>query len=193
MTLRSIQPRTLYLLAAPFLITVAIDTAAFAEVELPSELTAIFEFSGPQGSREVPATILVDRVTTGEEALSFADILDRQGQRGLLAALRGRGDGRLKLGAIEYGLDLIVARPLDDDGVRLTIVTTRPLRTTEVDLGQASLDYPFGVARFEIDGFGRGEGVFYPTASLRVEADGAITGQQYLEGEGRITNVEKVR
>jgi hypothetical protein len=164
-----------------------------AEAEPPArELTATFEFSGPQGNREVAATILIDRVTPVEEAQHFRSVLEREGQRGLLAAIRGRGDGRLRLGAVEYGLDLIVAQALDD-GARIVIVTSRPLRAPEADLGLESLDYPFGAARIEIDGFGRGEGAFSPTASLRIEADGAVVTEQYVEGEGRVSDVRKVR
>ena len=156
------------------------------------EFTAIFKLSGKQGNRQMGATIVVHRYTPVEEALQLADVLKGQGQAGLANALRGRGNGVLRLGALDYPLDLISAKPTSK-GFKLLAVTNRPIRFQETDQGLASLDYPFGIFVIEVDGLGRGEGRFFPAASLRIQPDGAIDIYQYPEGEGSVTDVKKVR
>jgi hypothetical protein len=157
-----------------------------------SEFSAIFKFSGKQGNRQMGGTIVVNRYTPVEEARQAAEILRSQGQAGLANALRGRANGVLRLGALEYSLDLVTAKPTSK-GFKLLVVTNRPIRYQETDQGSASLDYPFGIVVIEIDSLGRGEGRFFPSAALRIQEDGAIDVYQYAEGEGRVTDVKKVR
>ncbi len=156
------------------------------------EFSATFKFKGRQGDRRIAASILIDRFTPVAEARQLKEVLKSQGQSGLVAALRDRRNGRLRLGALEYSLDLAVAKP-SEDGFLLLIVTTRPIRLEETQQGSGSLDYPFGAVSIQLDGFGRGEGRFFPTAALAIDADGAVTVQQFVEGEGRVTDVKKVR
>ena len=156
------------------------------------EFSAIFKFKGKQGDRQIGATIVVDRYTPVEEAWQLAEILKSQGQAGLAAALRGRGNGRLRLGALEYGLDLVAAKPTSN-GFKLVVVTNRPIRYQETQGNSGdSLNYPFGIVVIEIDGFGRGEGRFYPAAALHFNPDGSVAVYKH-EGEGRVSEVKKVR
>lgn len=156
------------------------------------EFSATFDFKGEQGNRRIEASILIDQFTPVAEARQLREVLKNQGQSGLLAALRDRRNGRLRLGALEYSLDLVVAKP-KDDGFLLLIVTTRPIRLEETLQGSDSAGHPFGVVSVELDGFGRGEGQFFPRAALAIDANGAVTVQQSVEGEGRVTGVKKVR
>ena len=179
--------------AAGLLLLLLTAAALAADSDNPgSEFPAIFKFSGKQGSRQMGGTIVVHRYTPVEEARQAAEILKGQGQAGLANSLRGRGNGVLRLGALEYPLDLITAKPTSK-GFKLLAVTNRPIRYQETDQGLASLDYPFGIVVIEIDGLGRGEGRFFPSAALRIQPDGAIDVYQYTEGEGRVTDVKKVR
>lgn len=156
------------------------------------EFSAIFKFKGKQGDRQLGATILVDRYTPAEETWQLAETLKSQGQSGLSAALRGRRNGRLRLGALEYDLDLVAAKPTSK-GFKLVVVTNRPIRYQETDQGSDSLNYPFGIVVLEIDGFGRGEGRFYPAAALHFIPDGSVAVYKYSEGEGRVSDLKKVR
>jgi hypothetical protein len=156
------------------------------------ELTAKFAFSGPQGDREIGATILVDRVTSVEEAHRLKKLLETQGQGGLLAAIRGHRDGRLSFGGLEYSLDLIVAHQVDDE-LELWIVTTRPIHADEIATGADSLDHPFGVAHIHVDGFGRGEGDYFPVCALSIAENGELEITQAVEGEGRVSEVRKTK
>jgi hypothetical protein len=156
------------------------------------EFSATFDFRGGQGNRRMDASILIDRLTSVAEARQLREVLKNQGQSGLLAALRDRRNGRLRVGALEYSLDLVVAKPAED-GFFLLIVTTRPIRLQETLEPSNAADYPFGVVSIDLDGFSHGEGKFFPRAALAIDANGAVTVQQSVEGEGRVTNVKKVR
>ena len=169
-----------------------VSVAALAGDEIPGrEFSATFRFLGPQGDRRMSGSIVVDRFTPVEEARKLRAVLENQGQAGLVAAIRGRANGRLRLGALEYALDLVVTKPVDG-GFRLIVVTSRPIRLEETQQPSNSLDYPFGVIALTLDGSGRGEGQFYPRAALAINEDGALTVQEF-EGEGRVFEVKKVR
>jgi hypothetical protein len=156
------------------------------------EFSAVFKFKGKQGDRQIGGTIVVDRYTPVEEAWQLAEVLKSQGQSGLAAALRGQRNGRLRLGALEYDLDLVAAKPTSK-GFKLVVVTNRPIRYQETDQGSDSLNYPFGIVVVELDGFGRGEGRFYPAAALHFNTDGSVAVHEYSEGEGRVSEIKKVR
>ena len=166
---------------------------ARADDDAPArEYSAMFKLKDAQGDRQVGATILLDRFTPLQEALSLKDVLASQGQYGLANAIRGRANGRLRLGVMDYSLDLATFAPTKD-GFFVVVVTTRPIRFEESQEGSESLDFPFGVITFSLDGFGRGEGRFYPKSKLLINDDGSIAVQQFAEGEGRVTDVKKVR
>jgi len=168
-------------------------TARAADDALPGrEFSAMFKLKDAQGDRQMGATILLDRFTPLEEALSLKHVLADQGQFGLANTIRGRANGRLRLGMMDYTLDLATFAPTKD-GFFVVVVTTRQIRFEESQEGSESLDFPFGIITFSLDGFGRGEGRFYPKSKLLINEDGTLAVQQYAEGEGKVTDVKKVR
>ena len=82
-------------------VAMATQTPAFAGEpgrEFSAELEANFRIGG--GNRML-VNLVVDRFTTAEEAQRLADVLEQGGQGALLSALKGRSDGRLRLGALD--------------------------------------------------------------------------------------------
>jgi hypothetical protein len=154
------------------------------------EATAIMD--NGSGTRRMTATLVARRFTPREEAQRLREVLEEGGQWALLQALRGRSDGRLRLGALELPISLVVATPADD-GFRYLFLTARRIRFEERNEGRESLDYPFGVAVFEVGDFGTGEGTIHTAASLAVDQDGTISVEQYESDPGRLVRVKKVR
>jgi hypothetical protein len=60
-------------------------------------------------------------------------------------------------------------------------------------LGEDSLDYPFGIAVFEVDRFGRGEGRIHVAAALSIDPDGHIEIEDYDGADGTIERIKQVR
>lgn len=165
--------------------------AAWAE-EPARRFSATFVVTDSQGTRRLPATFGADRYTPLEEARRFRRVLEDGGQPALLAALRGRRDGYLELGGLRAPIALAVATPLDDGAWEYIFVTPRRIRYDEREDGRESADYPFGVAFFEVDSLGRGEGTVHVAATFAIAEDGWLEILDF-EGEGRLEDLRVAR
>lgn len=148
------------------------------------------EFRG--GGNRINLTFVADRFTSVEEAQQLAGVLESGGQGALLAALKGRWDGRIRFGALEMWVALVVAEPAGR-GWRYLFLTPRRIEIHERELGEVSLDYPFGIALFEVDRFGRGEGTLHVAAALSIDAEGRVEVEDYDGADGRIEKVRQLR
>jgi hypothetical protein len=125
------------------------------------------------GNDEIQVSIAILRPMSLEEALPLRDAFQAGGQQGLLHAIKGRAQGMLRFGGLEYPLDLIVEEQQGETR-HIVVVTTRRIDVSETNTGAASLDYPFGLAIFDVDSLGRAEGMVYPKAALELLPDGGV-------------------
>ena len=101
--------------AALFTILVAAVFPAGAW-ENPSgmEFNATAIMTTREGTRRMPVTLIAQRYTSMEEASRLEQVLAEGGQGALLSALRGRSNGRLRLGALEFPVNLVAAEEIRD-------------------------------------------------------------------------------
>ena len=156
------------------------------------EFTAEAVVKSREGRRRMLLTLVAHRFTPVEELRDLAGVLERSGQFGLLSALKGRRDGQLRLGATEMPIALVAAEAWGG-GYRYLFLTPRRIRVEEEILEQDSRDFPFGIAVFEVDRFGRGEGRLHVAAALRIDADGHVEVEDYNGVDGTIENIKQVR
>lgn len=156
------------------------------------QFTATAVVNGSQGTRQMPVTLVANRFTSVEEAKNLAQVLEQGGQGALLSALTGRSDGQLQLGALQMPVALVVAEA-QGNGYRYLFLTARRIRVEETTFGEKSLDYPFGVAVFEVDSFGDGEGKLHVEAALSINPDGHVEVEDYDGADGTLENVEQVQ
>jgi hypothetical protein len=156
------------------------------------QFTATAVVDGSQGTRQMPVTLVANRFTAVEEAKRLAEVLESGGQGALLSALAGRNDGQLQLGALQMPIALVVAEPRGN-GYRYLFLTARRIRVEETTFGEKSLDYPFGVAVFEVDSFGDGEGKLHVEAALHIDADGHVEVEDYDGADGTLENIQQVQ
>jgi hypothetical protein len=148
---------------------------------------------GPQGTRSMPVTLVAHRFTPVSEAQELGGLLAEGGQGTLLSALRGRADGELRLGALTVPIALVSVLETSD-GYRYLFLSPRRIQFNETQLGEESLDYPFGIAVFEVDGFsGLGEGSLHVAAALSIDADGHIEVDDYDGRDGHFKDLRRVR
>ena len=102
--------------------------------------------------------------------------------------MTGRADGQLMLGALQMPVALVVAEE-QGSGYRYLFLTARRIRVEETTFGEESLGYPFGVAVFEVNDFGDGEGRLHVAAALSIDADGHIEVDDYNGADGRLEDV----
>lgn len=170
---------------------IVLATAAAAS-EPGGEFTATAVVETPQGTRRMPVTLVVDRYTSPEEAKALKPVLQNGGQGALLASLQGRRDGRLALGALQLPIALAVTVPTDD-GFWYLLITSRAIKVAETERGMDSLDYPFGVAVFEVGDFGTGEGELHVAGALAIDDEGYLTVADYENVPGQLLEIKKVR
>ena len=157
------------------------------------EFTCTAVVNTTEGTRRMPMTLVANRFTSVEEAQQLAGLLEKGGQGTLLASLRGRMDGRLQLGALSIPIALVVAEETRN-GHRFVFLTARRIDVDEKQLGKDSLNYPFGIADFEVDGFsGWGEGSLHTAAALSIDADGHIEIDDYDGQDGRFEDLRRIR
>ena len=164
---------------------------AFAD-EPGREFSAEAVVNRREGRDRMLVTFVIQRFTSVEELQNLAGVLENGGQFGLLSALKGRRDGQLRLGAINMPIALVVAEE-QGRGFRYLFLTPRRIQVNEEMLGEESLDYPFGIAEFEVDRFGRGEGRLHIAAALSIDADGYVEIEDYDGVDGTIDRIKQVR
>lgn len=150
--------------------------------------TATAVMSDSMGTRSMPVTLVANRLTSVDEARRLAEVLEQGGQGALLSALTGRSDGQLMLGALQMPVALVVVEE-QGRGYRYLFLTPRRLNVEETTFGEESLDYPFGIAVFEVNSFGDGEGRLHVAAALSIDETGHIEVDDYDGEDGRLENV----
>jgi hypothetical protein len=174
------------------LILLAVPLAGAGSPPAGGEFTATATVETRQGTRSMGFTVVASRPMSREEVQPLKRVLAEGGQQALLNSIRGSQRGRLKLGGMEYPIDLVVAEAVKD-GERYIVVTARSLRYEEVTEGSSSLDHPFTVFVFDVPGFGSGTGRIYTQAALSVDADDRVQVDQYDGKPGALKDVRRVR
>ena len=157
------------------------------------EWTATASITTSQGTRSMPVGIVVSNPLSPQQALPLKKVLEDGGQQALLNAIRGGGRGSLRLGGMEYPLDLVVAQPTDD-GFRYVIVTARQIKYEEtVDESHAgSLDYPFGILVYDSGGIHTTTGMVFTKGALSISDEGRVQASQYDGQPGTLRDVKRV-
>ena len=156
------------------------------------EFTAEAVVDSSEGRNRMLVTFVVQRFTSTEELQSLAGVLENGGQFGLLSVLKGRRDGQLRLGALNMPIALVFFEEQGRD-YRYLFLTPRRIQVEEEMLGEESLNYPFGIAEFVVDRFGRGEGRIHVAAALSIDAAGYVEIEDYDGVDGRIERIKQVR
>ncbi|HET9795421.1 MAG TPA: hypothetical protein VFS34_13290 [Thermoanaerobaculia bacterium] len=172
------------------LVALLLAIAAVAAAGEPAgEFTATARVETRNGTRSTACTIIVNRPIPYEEAAPLRKLLEEGGQQAVRAAILGAARGQLSLGGIAYPLDLVIFEP-KGNGFRYVVVTSRPIRWEESELGESSLDYPFTVLVFEEPAVGLGEGQICPRAALEIDEDGHV---RAVPHEGRMGVLNEIR
>ena len=176
-------------IAVAALFFLALPLAAY---EPGREFSAEAVVNSRDGTDRMLVSFIINRYSSVEELQSLAGVLENGGQFGLLSVLKGRRDGQLRMGAISSPIALVVVEEQGRD-YRYLFLTPRRIRVDEEMLGEESLDYPFGIAVFEVDRFGRGEGRLHVAAALSIDADGHVEIEDYDGVDGTIERIKQLR
>jgi hypothetical protein len=157
----------------------------------PEDFKATVQLEGGRipGTHQIQVTIHIQSTTPLEVGKQLAALVSSGGQPALQAALDRYANGSVGFGVLQYTLNLVVKKP-GDRGQQYAIVANRPFGAYEVNMGQDSVNYPFGVVVFEVDDFGRGEGKVFQRAQIMVNDDGTVSVNGYGQ-PARLINVSR--
>ena len=180
-------------LAALALLSLIPAFAAAADNKKPTgEFTATASIGTPSGTRSMAFDVVVVSPRGLAEVQPLKKVLEDGGQQALVNAIRGSGQGQIKLGALVYPVDLVMAEKIQD-GWRYFVVTARPIKYNEADEdGGASLDYPFAVFGFDSTDFSSGDGFIYTKAALSIDPDGHLQVNQYDGEPGTLSDIRRL-
>ena len=175
------------------LLATLIATPIFAAEPPGREFTGTAVVNTTEGTRSMPLTLVANRYASEGEVEQLAEVLASGGQSALLGAIRYRNDGQLNLGAEVRPISLVFAEETRD-GYRILFLTARRIDVSEKQLGQESLEYPFGIAEIVIDGFsGKGEGNLHVAAAISIDAEGHLEIIDYDGQDGHFRDLRRVR
>jgi hypothetical protein len=185
------KTRTIF--GTTILLAVLVSSSVVAADSPGREFTGTAVVNTTEGTRSMPLTLVANRYASESEVLQLADVLATGGQSALLGAIRYRNDGQLNLGAEVRPISLVFAEETRD-GFRILFLTARRIDVSEKQLGQESLEYPFGIAEIEIDDFsGKGEGNLHVAAALSIDSSGHIEIIDYDGQDGHFRDLKRVR
>jgi hypothetical protein len=157
-----------------------------------AEFSATASVNTSHGTRSLAFNLVVSSPVTIEQAQPLKEVLARGGQEMLRSVMRDSVRGKIKLGALEYPVNLVVAEP-DGDGIRYYVVTARQLQYEEVTNNDASLDYPFSLLVVNVPSIGTGDGTIFTKAALYVDDQGHVRAEQYQGDPGSLKDVKRLR
>jgi hypothetical protein len=156
------------------------------------EFSATAKMETRQGARSLAFNLVVSQPITLEEAQPLKDVLYHGGQQALLNSIRGSARGKIKLGALEYPVDLVVYEQ-NGDGDKYFVVTARALKIQEVNEGHDSLNYPFSLFVLNVPSVGTGDGEVYTRAELWVDDEGHVRAAQHDGQPGTLRDVKRLK
>src|SRR5512134_3450761 len=119
-------------LAIAALFVLALPTLGRQEKKAAGEYAATASIGTPSGTRSMAFDVVVASPRSLAEILPLKKVLEDGGQQALVNAIRGSGQGQVKLGALVYPIDLVMAEKIEN-GWRYLVVTTRPIKYTETE------------------------------------------------------------
>src|SRR5687768_4206174 len=146
--------------------------------------------------RSGPIQISVTRWSTAEERKALLARLFKDGQDGLLDAVRDmRSVGRIYTpGSIGYDLRYAEVRKLPDGGREIILATDRPMSFREIVERPLSAEYPFTWVQFTMRPDGTGEGKLAVAARIvGEEADQLIEVQDFAISPVRLQNIRSTK
>jgi hypothetical protein len=160
--------------------------------DLPRQFaaTAIGQ-AGSMAGKSFGVTIYITAWTTDQQVQDFISVLKEKGPDGLVKAMEKTSDvGRLSpTGFVGSGFRFARYRPTADGGLRIVMVTNRPMSFGELYRGGRSTDYQFGIVVLNVDKNGKGTGTLAPVCKIKFNKKNELEIENYGQKPLRLANV----
>jgi hypothetical protein len=140
-----------------------------------SEMANIVE--GDLGDEPTAFTLEINRYTTTQQAERYAQILKKNGQGGLLQAIRMENLGYFQLSGQPERPVIFAQQSVNPTGRTITVLCERWLNTFIEGFEDRAADLRFAYIEMSIDNRGKGEGSMFTAASVKfIRQPGNIVG-----------------
>ncbi len=177
-------------------ISVAQSEGGAAGPDLPRQYSATaFGQSGAVSGKSFGMDVYVTGWTSDQDLQSFATTLKQKGPDGLVSALEKTNDvGRLSpTGFVGSGFRIARYKPTPDGGMRILMVTNRPMSFGELYNGTRSTQYQFGILVLNVDKDGKGTGTLAPVCKIKFNKKGELEVEHYGQRPWRVVNVRRAK
>jgi hypothetical protein len=160
--------------------------------DLPRQFSATaFGQAGAAAGKSFGVNLYVTGWTTDQEVQDYISVLREKGPDGLVKAMEKTSDvGRISpTGFVGSGFRFARYRPGKDGGLRITMVTNRPMSFGELYRGGRSTDYQFGIAVLDVDKSGKGTGQLAPVCKIKFNKNAELEIENYGQKPLRLANV----
>jgi hypothetical protein len=164
--------------------------------DLPMQYSAMaFGQAGSAAGKSFGLDVYITGWTSDQELQEFSATLKTSGPDGLVRALEKTKDvGRLSpTGFVGSGFRIARYRPTPEGGLRIVMVTNRPMSFGELYRGSRSTDYPFGILALNIDKDGKGTGTLAPACKIKFDKQGELEIEHYGQKPWRLGNVRRAK
>jgi hypothetical protein len=161
---------------------------------LPLQYSATaFGQAGSAAGKHFGLNIYISAWTSNQEFQDFADTLKKSGPDGLVRSMEKTKDvGRLSpTGFLGSGFRIARYRTAPEGGLRIVMVTNRPMSFGELYRGSRSTDYQFGILVLNIDKDGKATGTLAPVCKIKFDKKGELEIEHYGQKPWRLANVRR--
>jgi hypothetical protein len=162
--------------------------------DLPLQYSATaFGQAGSAAGKHFGLNVYITAWTSDQEFQDFAGTLKKSGPDGLVRAMEKTKDvGRLSpTGFVGSGFRIARYRPAPEGGLRIVMVTNRPMSFGELYRGSRSTDYQFGILVLNIDKDGKATGTLAPVCKIKFDKNGQLEIEHYGQKPWRLANVRR--
>jgi hypothetical protein len=170
------------------------NESATPGLDLPQQYSATaFGQAGSAAGKSFGLNVYITGWTSDQELQDFADTLKKNGPDGLVRAMEKTKDvGRLApTGFVGSGFRIARYRPTPEGGLRIVMVTNRPMSFGELYRGSRSTDYQFGILVLHIDKDGKATGTLAPICKIKFDKNGELEIEHYGQKPWRLANVRR--
>ena len=160
--------------------------------DLPRQFAATaFGQAGSMAGKSFGVNIYITKWTTDQQVQDYIGVLKEKGPDGLVSAMEKTSDvGRLSpTGFVGSGFRFARYRPTADGGLRIVMVTNRPMSFGELYRGGRSTDYQFGIVVLNVDKNGKGTGTLAPVCKIKFNKKNELEIENYGQKPFRLANV----
>jgi hypothetical protein len=160
--------------------------------DLPRQFAATaFGQAGSMAGKSFGVNIYITKWTTDQQVQDYISVLKEKGPDGLVSAMEKTSDvGRLSpTGFVGSSFRFARYRPTADGGLRIVMVTNRPMSFGELYRGGRSTDYQFGIVVLNVDKNGKGTGTLAPVCKIKFNKKNELEIENYGQKPFRLANV----